>query len=119
MNEFPVHQASFASILSIDKTTFAIRTGSIQSEIICLIIHKLKRMLRRKPTAIILTSEDVAAYEDSRTAKAHSTAENERSNKEAQSGTHDPNDELKPLPGDKSRAVRNGQSRDERIGVTR
>ncbi|KAI4190907.1 MAG: hypothetical protein L6R41_000508 [Letrouitia leprolyta] len=79
----------------------------------------LKRMLRRKPTAIILTSEDVAAYEDSRTAKAHSTAENERSNKEAQSGTHDPNDELKPLPGDKSRAVRNGQSRDERIGVTR
>lgn len=76
-------------------------------------------MLRRKPTAITLTSEDVAAYEDSRAAKARDTAENERSNKSAQTNTLDPSDELKPLPGDRPRAVRNGQSRDERIGVTR
>ena len=76
-------------------------------------------MLRRKPTAITLTSEDVAAYEDSRAAKAHDTAENARASKDAQPGIFDPNDELKPLPGDKARVVRTGQSRDERIGVTR
>lgn len=76
-------------------------------------------MLRRKPTAITLTSEDVAAYEDSRAARAHGTPENTKANKDGQPGVLDPNDELKPLPGDKTRAVRTGQSRDERIGVSR
>lgn len=75
-------------------------------------------MLRRKPTAITLTSEDVATYEDSRAAKAHGTAENTKSSKDAQSGVFDPSDELKPLPGDKSRVVRTGQSREERIRGT-
>ncbi|KAL8677857.1 MAG: hypothetical protein Q9186_005743 [Xanthomendoza sp. 1 TL-2023] len=76
-------------------------------------------MLRRKPTAITLTSEDVAAYEDSRIAKAQGTAENARSSRDAQGDVIDPNDELRPLPGDKARVVRTGQSRDERIGVGR
>lgn len=76
-------------------------------------------MLRRKPTTITLTSEDVAAYEDSRAAKAHGTVENSRASKDAQAGIPDPNDELKPLPSDKTRVVRTGQSRDERIGVSR
>lgn len=75
-------------------------------------------MLRRKPTAISLTSEDVAAYEDSRIAKVQGT-ENARMTKDAQTSEPDPNDELKPLPGDKGRAMRTGQSRDERIGITR
>lgn len=76
-------------------------------------------MLRRKPTAITLTSEDVAAYEDSRAAKAQGTAENTRSARDPQTSVIDPNDELKPLPGDRTRMVRTGQTRDERIGVSR
>lgn len=77
-------------------------------------------MLRRKPTAITLTSEDVAAFEDSRIAKAQgAAAENARMSKDAQAADPDPNDELRPLPGDKGKAPRTGQSRDERIGVSR
>ena len=76
-------------------------------------------MLRRKPTAITLTSEDVAAFEDSRIAKVQGAAENVRTSKDTQAGDPDPNDELRPLPGDKVRAMRAGQSRDERIGVSR
>lgn len=76
-------------------------------------------MLRRKPTVITLTSEDVAAYEDSRRA-ASVLAENKNLNtgKAAAGGVVDPNDELKPLPGDKARVVRlggGGASREERI----
>ncbi|KAI4158356.1 MAG: hypothetical protein LQ342_007525 [Letrouitia transgressa] len=75
-------------------------------------------MLRRKPTAITLTSEDVAAYEDARAAKA--LGENVAARRDAQAGFIDPNDELKPLPGDKARIVRPvQQSRDERIGLGR
>lgn len=97
-------------------------------------------MLRRNPTAITLTSEDVAAYEESRRAASSSTrmAENANPNEgpgsaggggsggggggggaggEGGSGVVDPNDELKPLPGDKARIVRTGgsTSREERI----
>lgn len=79
-------------------------------------------MLRRKPTAITLTSEDVAAYEDSRRAAAVAT-ENANNpyrssfgNESKTAGIIDPNDELKPLPGDKARIVRpGGPSRDDRI----
>ncbi|KAL8739730.1 MAG: hypothetical protein Q9190_007493, partial [Brigantiaea leucoxantha] len=54
-------------------------------------------MLRRKPTPITLTSEDVAAYEDAR------AGENLKLRRgDAQAGL-DPSDELKPLPGDKAR----------------
>ena len=78
-------------------------------------------MLRRKPTAIILTSEDVVAFEKSRR-KAAGLVENLDPNtmhsKEAgkTAGMIDPNDELKPLPGDRARIVRTGgASREERI----
>lgn len=89
-------------------------------------------MLRRKPTAIALTSEDVAAYEDYRLAERsrqenmspHHAASSPQSKGDAKI---DPNDELKPLPADRARIVRTGntaggggaggsmQSRQERI----
>lgn len=83
-------------------------------------------MLRRKPTAITLTSEDVAAYEESRRTASIRTAENANPNERpggagggggTGGGAVDPNDELKPLPGDKARIVRTGgaASREERI----
>lgn len=77
-------------------------------------------MLRRKPTAITLSSEDVAAYEDSRRAASAMIENNNPNatyvNDSKTSGAIDPNDELKPLPGDKARIVRPGaSSRDERI----
>lgn len=64
-------------------------------------------MLRRKPTAITLTSEDVAAYEDSLVQRTR--LENEKAARQGQSkeGSRiDPNDELKPLPGDRARIAR-------------
>lgn len=80
-------------------------------------------MLRRKPTTITLTSEDIAAYDDHRaaTAAAQQRTENENptDNDTATAaaaaatagvkgdGKIDPNDELKPLPGDRPR-IRNG-----------
>jgi len=92
-------------------------------------------MLRRKPTAIALTSEDVAAYEDDRLAERN-RQENIPPQQPASNtpgkgdGKIDPNDELKPLPVDRARGVRTGveasgspsghlagsmQSREERI----
>ena len=72
-------------------------------------------MLRRKPTAIMITSEDISAFED---ARARNPDEN-RDSEQATPGFNnkrDPNDELKPLPGDKAKIVR---SREERIGLGR
>lgn len=80
-------------------------------------------MLRRKPTAIAVTSEDLAAFEEARLhklAQENSNGNNNNSNQSRDEGsakTHfDPSDELKPLPGDKARIVR---SREERIGIRR
>ncbi|KAJ5099115.1 Anaphase-promoting complex subunit CDC26 [Penicillium argentinense] len=72
-------------------------------------------MLRRKPTAITVTSEDIAAFEEARIRKQE---ENKHPEQGQSGGTanYDPSDELKPLPGDKARIVR---SREERIGVGR
>lgn len=74
-------------------------------------------MLRRKPTTITLTSEDIAAYDDSRAAERN-RMENVRPSSAAAKGDGkvDPNDELKPLPGDRPR-VRGalGLGREERI----
>lgn len=73
-------------------------------------------MLRRKPTAIALTSEDIAAYEDSlmqrgsENDKPHSADTPTRRGPEKGDGKIDPNDELRPLPGDRARVVRNGIS---------
>ena len=79
-------------------------------------------MLRRKPTAITLTTEDVAMYEDARAREAlqreqaalqdqHNVTPQQKSNQ-----NRDPNDELRPLPGDR---VRGGQvkTREERLGL--
>ena len=91
-------------------------------------------MLRRKPTALTITSEDIAAFEEAHArrlahAKYQKTGEDpngwfaggggeevqemreENSNVNMNMAT-DPNDELKPLPGDKARIVR---TREERI----
>ncbi|MCJ1380829.1 hypothetical protein MMC17_003938 [Xylographa soralifera] len=94
-------------------------------------------MLRRAPTAITLTPEDIAAYEDSRLARlarlaqqasadAHATRENTAASEASAAGRHqnpsragglDPSDELRPLPGEKARVVRvgEGRTRAERI----
>lgn len=77
-------------------------------------------MLRRKPTAITLTSEDVLAYEKAHTpsgSASNAGAGGARATNSSRSGPVDPNDELKPLPGDKARVVRAGgaASREERI----
>ncbi|OJJ46322.1 hypothetical protein ASPZODRAFT_67162 [Penicilliopsis zonata CBS 506.65] len=74
-------------------------------------------MLRRKPTAITITSEDLAIFEDSRLHKLSPQNNNTSSHsKTASGGLLDPSDELKPLPGDKAKIVR---SREERIGINR
>ncbi|KAL2444836.1 hypothetical protein ABEF95_017299 [Exophiala dermatitidis] len=102
-------------------------------------------MLRRNPTAITITSEDIASFEEAYLrrlayAKYLKTGEdpdglfrNEQQQQQEQQrpladaaqrmgsssratsgagGVVDPNDELKPLPGDQARIVR---SREERI----
>ncbi|KAB8267376.1 anaphase-promoting complex, subunit CDC26 [Aspergillus minisclerotigenes] len=71
-------------------------------------------MLRRKPTAIAITSEDLATFEDTRLRKF--AQENKDYDHVKNSFKFDPSDELKPLPGDKARIVR---SREERIGLSR
>lgn len=74
-------------------------------------------MLRRKPTAIAVTSEDLAAFEDMRLRKiAKDNNNNNDLTKDGLNTNFDPSDELKPLPGDKARIIR---SREERIGLNR
>lgn len=72
-------------------------------------------MLRRKPTAIQLTSEDVAAYEDRQIREAQAQAQADAIARVQQNANQnkDPNDELRPLPTDKQRA----KSREERLGL--
>ncbi|EEQ88872.2 hypothetical protein RJZ56_005877 [Blastomyces dermatitidis] len=88
-------------------------------------------MLRRKPTAITITTEDIAAFEKARLRQQQLKENNNQQQInfssstgssgiggpfQSSSATYDPNDELKPLPGDKARIVR---TRDERIGLGR
>ncbi len=80
-------------------------------------------MLRRKPTAITLTSEDIAAYDDNRAAERNrqenvdpSTTGNASATKG--DGKPDPNDELKPLPGDRPR-IRSGVGSTSGLGLGR
>lgn len=78
-------------------------------------------MLRRKPTAITITLEDIIAFEENRLRQQQ---QHQRQGKydiqdmksSSLSETLDPSDELKPLPGDKAKIVR---SREERIGLAR
>lgn len=86
-------------------------------------------MLRRKPTQIALTSEDLASYEDRQAQRAaiaeaklqaEMQAQMQAQLQARQSGSQvtpqraqnkDPNDELKPLPVEKRK------TRDERLGL--
>ncbi|CAI7646196.1 unnamed protein product [Penicillium viridicatum] len=73
-------------------------------------------MLRRKPTAIAITSEDIAAFEEARLRKLSEENKHPEAHANGSSNVNlDPSDELKPLPGDKARIVR---TREERIGIT-
>ncbi|MCJ1272663.1 hypothetical protein MMC21_000450 [Puttea exsequens] len=81
-------------------------------------------MLRRKPTAITLTTEDIAAYEDHCAAERNRkenapTSKNPFDTPRQTDGKVDPNDELKPLPGDRARVrgagVGSAGMREERI----
>lgn len=76
-------------------------------------------MLRRQPTTITLTSEDVAAYEDARAARIQAAVENERLNDERQRSAPQPNPESKLRNGDTVSDTRTGSSRDQRIGISR
>ena len=76
-------------------------------------------MLRRKPTAIQLTAEDLATYEERKDNPARQENMAQRKANGDGTGVIDPNDELKPLPGDRTRTSRVAQTRDERIGVGR
>lgn len=74
-------------------------------------------MLRRQPTAIALTSEDIAAYEKSRRAAANGidprfTA---AGNSNGERSAADPNDELKPFPQSRLARTGDGAAREERI----
>ncbi|EER40747.1 conserved hypothetical protein [Histoplasma capsulatum H143] len=74
-------------------------------------------MLRRKPTALAITTEDIIAFEEARLRQQQLKENNNNqqtfANSTGSSGvggpfqsssvTYDPNDELKPLPGDKAR----------------
>ncbi|KAL5333225.1 anaphase-promoting complex, subunit CDC26 [Aspergillus crustosus] len=71
-------------------------------------------MIRRKPTAIAITSDDLTMFEEELLRKIELQKDGR---KLSQNGTRvnvDPSDELKPLPSDKARIVR---SREERIGT--
>ncbi|KAB8230139.1 anaphase-promoting complex, subunit CDC26 [Aspergillus alliaceus] len=68
-------------------------------------------MLRRKPTAIAITAEDLAAFEDARLRKLANENNGHDRSRNNFNASFDPSDELKPLPGDKARIVR---SREER-----
>ncbi|CAL3972427.1 hypothetical protein PZA11_004454 [Diplocarpon coronariae] len=83
-------------------------------------------MLRRKPTAITLTTEDIASYEDARRESLEKEQDSSQAELQAQSGSplqhqktqnmRDPNDELRPLPGDRARGYQ-AKTRDERLGL--
>jgi hypothetical protein len=70
-------------------------------------------MLRRKPTAIAITTEDIAAFEEARLRKQNENREPEQAQGFRDKTHVNPSDELKPLPGDKARILR----REERIGL--
>lgn len=74
------------------------------------------KMLRRKPTAIAITSDDVAAFENTLIHKLSKENNGQAYVEDGGNAKFDPSDELKPLPGDKARIVR---SREDRLGISR
>lgn len=77
-------------------------------------------MLRRKPTLITLTTEDVAIYEDARTrealAREQAALQAQQITPQKINQNRDPNDELRPLPGDRARGAQI-KTREERLGL--
>jgi hypothetical protein len=82
-------------------------------------------MLRRTPTAITLTTEDVAIYEDARAREAHQREQlalqaqalaQQQVTPQKNQNLREPNDELRPVPGDRPRAPQ-VKTRDERLGI--
>jgi hypothetical protein len=71
-------------------------------------------MIRRKPTAIAITSDDLTMFEEELQRKLERQHNNLNPTENGSRVNFDPSDELKPLPGDKARIVR---SREERIGI--
>ncbi|KAL4872148.1 hypothetical protein BDV12DRAFT_162372 [Aspergillus spectabilis] len=71
-------------------------------------------MIRRKPTAIAIISDDLIMFEEERLRKMERENDGRESSQNGTRVNIDPSDELKPLPGDKARIVR---SREERIGI--
>jgi len=64
-------------------------------------------MLRRPPTQIALTTEDIAAYEANRHRRQlEQTQASQISFTSGHGKERDPNDELKPLPQEKARIAR-------------
>ncbi|RFU28360.1 hypothetical protein B7463_g7966, partial [Scytalidium lignicola] len=83
-------------------------------------------MLRRKPTALTLTTEDIAIYEDTRAAEilqreadakaqAHVQAQMQAQQSHDKSQSRDPSKELRPH--DKSRTT-SSRTREERLGIS-
>lgn len=71
-------------------------------------------MLRRPPTTITVTAEDVAAYEDRRAQEAQNAAQQARAAAAAaKAGT------AQQMEGVQSSPAARQQSRDDRIGVRR
>ncbi|TVY51264.1 hypothetical protein LCER1_G006651 [Lachnellula cervina] len=79
-------------------------------------------MLRRKPTAITLTTEDVAIYEDARAREAmlreqHAQAQAQALRQNQNQNVRDPNGELRPVQGDRAKQQQQVKSREERLGL--
>ena len=78
-------------------------------------------MLRRPPTAIQLTAEDLAMYEDAK-AEAAATAQSEAARRKQENtkldGKPHLNEAPKPASGDHTRS-QVGRTREERIGIGR
>jgi hypothetical protein len=86
------------------------------------------KMLRRKPTTITLTTEDIANYEDARAREAQlreqAAYQAQLQAQQQALGTpnknqnlRNPNDELRPLPAERVGAQQ-VKSREERLGLT-
>jgi hypothetical protein len=81
-------------------------------------------MLRRPPTAITLTTEDIAIYEDARARELlqreklalHAQAQQQQVTPQKNQNLRDPNDELRPLVGDRAKAAQ-VKTREERLGL--
>jgi len=74
-------------------------------------------MLRRPPTLITLTADDITAYEANRQRRQWEQNQTQNSQISFTSGNgkeKDPNDELKPLPQEKARSAI-ARTREERI----